>query len=148
MKVFLLQTKKTSEGSTEERAYSIDTPRSKSPRRRGGKKVCCCCCEVTGCPHKMLMLLQKFGKFSSCLSNSLSLMKKLHLFFNTLYHSWAKKVPSVGPCLSGKFDMDKNRGQQNGGVKTLVSVVPSIRAIAIWGSHSVTCLREWEVLTE
>ena len=32
-----------------------------------------------------------------------------------------KKVPSACVCLSGKFDMDKNRGQQNGGVKTLVS---------------------------
>ena len=94
--------------------------------------------------HMIGKLLNKFGNFFTDLSKS---------FFYWLCHILStkhhvsqfgqKKVPSACVCLSGKFDMDKNHGQQNGGVKTLVSSLGS--SFMPYGAPILSHVFEWEI---
>ena len=135
-RLFLPRTKTI--GRTDDGSYSIDTPHSKSFLWLDKKGALLWGYTVSTSLH--WHFLQYFIKnkalYHSWICDILS--------SNTMYLSLAKKKgPSACVCLSGKFDMDKNRGQQNGGVKTLVSCLRS--SSMPYGDLILSHVFEWEV---
>ena len=97
---------------------------------------------------KILILFQSFGEFfplTSLKIINIILPNDEMIFSSTLYHkAWQKKVPSVAAsvCRLSPIWMDKKRRPTKRRRKNTClcrSVVPSFHAI--WGSHSVSCLR-------